>query len=107
MDRRGNFEITQLVKTILVTNKGVCFGNKIKIFEGDIFIINENDDEWYDYVEYRLPKMKFELHNFHKDVTDISLRFAIEDPNCRIIGNKFQNPELLNIYNTKYNEIRN
>ncbi len=65
--------------------------NKEEIYEGDIVIINEDDDEFYDEVvrdKNWLELSKFKGHS----VTNISL---YETPYyVRIIGNIEQNPEM-------------
>ena len=63
-------------------------GRGREVWEGDRFIGNKNDDEWYDYVEWREREAKFELHKYHNPVTDISLLDAIYEfgDSCEVIG---------------------
>ena len=69
--------------------------NGKEVYEGDIFILNMDDDEWHDYVEYREKEGKFELNKFVKAVTDLQLKDVIKFENCEIIGNIHENPELI------------
>lgn len=62
------------------------------IREGDVFIINKDDDEWYDVVVRR--DLGLELSQFHNPVTDIDLKCAVEADNCVVIGNIHKNPKL-------------
>jgi hypothetical protein len=81
------------VKYCFKCGKPVIEHGLSEIKEGDVFLLNENDDEWYDYVEDRNGKLQ--LHKFYKSVTDMSLLDAIRADNCRVIGNYKDDPELI------------
>jgi len=66
--------------------------NGKEIYEGDILIINKEDDEWYDVVAW--DKNHLELSKYHnKSVTGISL-YGFHKK-LEIIGNIYQTQELL------------
>ena len=66
-----------------------------EVYDGDIFIINENDDEWYAEVGWDSKRARFEFKSFHSPVTDVSLLDAIKADNCRLVGNIHQNKDWL------------
>lgn len=80
---------------IIQMHTGLKDKNGKEIYEGDIFIINKDDDEWYDTVIWDSRLARFELNHFRSPVTDISLLDARKYKNCEIIGNIYENPELL------------
>lgn len=66
-----------------------------KVYEGDIFIVNANDDEWYSVVEWRNNLSRFELNNYKNPASDISLCEAIIDEEAYVVGNTFEHHHLL------------
>lgn len=62
-----------------------------EIYEGDIFIINKDDDEGYDIVIWDDVLARFELKRFRNPVTDISLLFAVKNKSCEVVGNIYEN----------------
>ena len=66
--------------------------NKKEIYQGDILIINEEDDEWYDVVIR--DKNCLELSKYkNRCVTNISLYEFHKK--IKVIGNIYDNPEFL------------
>lgn len=65
------------------------------VFEGDIFIVNANDDEWYSIVEWRNELARFEFNTFRKYVTDVSFSEAVTYNDAYIAGNIFEHSHLL------------
>jgi len=80
------------LKTIkLMQYTGLKDKNGVEIYEGDIVIINEHDDDWTDTVVS--DKNFLELSKYrNKCVTNISLYEYHKT--IRVIGNIYENPDL-------------
>jgi len=68
-----------------------------KVFAGDIFLLNKDDDEWYDVVVWNNFLMRFELSKFHRPACSVSLFDAMTTfrKSSEIVGTIHTHPELL------------
>ena len=92
----GGYRAVEIDPETVSQFTGLCDKNDVKIFEGDIIEYTDGCNDWLGAVKYASDDAQFVVRFIGGDVESFDNLYC---GNCEVIGNIYDNPELLEVNN--------